>query len=297
MSSQPPDVPAQPPISRKFVLEFTKMSGAGNDFIVIDNRFYRFTSEELSLMAARFCPRRMGVGADGLLALGLADQDDVDYRMSYYNADGSLGTMCGNGARCLARFAWDAGIRQHPLVFSSDAGIYRAEILKDGGVRLFVPPPASYQPMNSLESDHAFAAKACHYIWTGTEHLVVFVDDAEQTDVETLGPRLRRDDALGATGANVNFVEIQELGGDGESARLRVRTFEKGVEAETLACGTGSIASSLTAALSGRSEASRFEVSMPGGMLVVGFGGSAESPENLYLEGPADVVYRGNVEL
>ena len=297
MSSQPPDVPAQPPISRKFVLEFTKMSGAGNDFIVIDNRFYRFTPEELSRMAARFCPRRRGVGADGLLALGPADEGGVDYRMTYFNADGSLGTMCGNGARCLARFAWDAGIQGHPLEFSSDAGIYHAEILEDGSVRLFVPPPASYRPMNTLESDHPFAAKACHYIWTGTEHLVVFVDNTEQTDVETLGPRLRRDDALGAMGANVNFVEIQDIGGSGNSAKLRVRTFEKGVEAETLACGTGSIASSLTAALSGRSEASRFEVSMPGGVLVVGFEGPAESPEDLYLEGPADVVYRGNLEL
>lgn len=279
------------------MLEFTKMSGAGNDFIVIDNRFYRFTSEELSRMAARFCPRRRGVGADGLLALGQADQDGVNYRMAYYNADGSLGTMCGNGARCLARFAWDAGMQERPLTFSSDAGVYRAEVLDNGSVRLFVPPPQSYQAAPALTSDHPYAGDACHYLWTGTEHLVVFVDDVDQADVATMGPRLRRDPGLGEHGANVNFAQVLEEGPSGEVARLRVRTFEKGVEAETLACGTGSIASSLTAALSGRSDASRFEVSMPGGMLVVGFEGSAESPENLYLEGPADVVYRGNLEL
>jgi len=297
MSSQTPGQPAQPPISRKFVLEFTKMSGAGNDFIVIDNRFYRFGGDELSRMAARFCPRRTGVGADGLLALGQADREEVDYRMAYYNADGSLGTMCGNGARCLARFAWDAGIQKKPLEFSSDAGLYRAEVLGDGAVRLFVPPPQSYQADPVLSSDHPFTGDACHYLWTGTEHLVVFVDDVERTDVAAIGPLLRRDAGLGENGANVNFVQIEDSGAGGEVARLRVRTFEKGVEAETLACGTGSIASSMTAALSGRSAATRFKVSMPGGVLVVGFEGTANAPENLYLEGPADVIFRGNLEL
>ncbi len=292
-----PDRSAPPPIARKFVLEFTKMSGAGNDFIVIDNRFYRFGAGELSEMAARFCPRRTGVGADGLLALGMPDQEGVDYRMAYYNADGSLGTMCGNGARCLVRFAWDAGIQGHPLVFSSDAGVYRADVRGDASVRLFVPPPRSFEPGIELMSDHPYPREACNYLWTGTEHLVVFVEDAAETDVETIGALLRRDAALGQTGANVNFVCVEEEGGNGQVARLRVRTFEKGVEAETLACGTGAIASSMTAALSGRSEATRYEVNMPGGRLFIGFEGAPQEPENLYLEGPAEVIYRGNLEL
>lgn len=297
MSSPKPDMPAATPISRKFVLEFTKMSGAGNDFIVIDNRFYRFSGSELSEMASRFSPRRTGVGADGLLALQVSDGEGVDYRMAYYNADGSLGTMCGNGARCLARFAWDAGIQRETLTFSSDAGQYEALILEDGGIRLFVPPPLAFRPSMKLASAHAFPDAQCHYLWTGTEHLVVFVDDVNAVDLGSVGPGLRSDPALGEAGANVNFVEVVETGSLGAAARLRVRTFEKGVEAETLACGTGSIASSMVTALTGGSDARRFEVSMPGGILAVGFEGSAGSPENLYLEGPAENIYRGSLEL
>lgn len=287
----------EPPVVRKFVLEFTKMSGAGNDFIVIDNRFYRFSAEELSTMAQRFCARRTGVGADGLLALQVADRDDVAYRMAYYNADGSLGTMCGNGARCLALFAHLAGLNADPLAFSSDAGDYRASVLDGETVRLFVPSPRSFRPSFPIESDVDLASDRCHYLWTGTEHLVVFVDDVSTTDVEGTGPVLRRDPALGENGANVNFVEVMDEGGDGAPARLRVRTFEKGVEAETLACGTGSIASSMVSALTGRSSARRFEVSMPGGVLAVGFEGAASETQELYLEGPATIVYRGSLEL
>jgi len=273
------------------------MSGAGNDFIVIDNRFYRFSASELSSMASRFCPRRTGVGADGLLALQVPDSDGVDYRMAYYNADGSLGTMCGNGARCLARFAWDAGIQRESLTFSSDAGVYSAHVLEGGAIRLFVPAPKSFRPAMDLESSHPFSNDQCHYLWTGTEHLVVFVDEVNDLDVGGLGPVLRSDPALGGAGANVNFVQVDEAGSDTVDARLNVRTFEKGVEAETLACGTGSIASSMVTALTGKSDAHRFEVSMPGGVLAVGFEGSAESPENLYLEGPAEAICRGSLEL
>lgn len=287
----------EPPISRKFVLEFTKMSGAGNDFIVIDNRFYRFSGEELSTMASRFCPRRTGVGADGLLALQVADSDEVDYRMAYYNADGSLGTMCGNGARCLARFAHEAHAGGRNLTFSSDAGVYRADILDSGLVRLFVPSPARFKPDMQLKGETPSHIESCHYLWTGTEHLVAFLQDVQSFDVTGAGPGMRSDETLGAAGANVNFVEVVDAGGEDTAARLRVRTFEKGVEAETLACGTGSIASSLVTALTGRSAASRFEVDMPGGLLSVGFEGSAEDPRDLYLEGPAETIYRGHLEL
>ena len=293
-ASSNPNGPIQ---ARKFVLEFTKMSGAGNDFIVIDNRFYRFSPEELSTMAARWCPRRTGVGADGLLALGRIEEEGTHYRMRYYNADGSLGTMCGNGARCLARFARDAGLEGHPLIFSSDAGIYRAVVLEDDRVRLFVPEPQRFNPNQTLEVDHPFGTDNCHFLWTGTEHLVVFVDDVSRVDVAAWGPQMRRDPALGGEGANVNFVALTHRGSTESPASLDVRTFEKGVEAETLACGTGSIASSLVSALSGRSGASRFDVHMPGGVLSVGFDGTPESPVDLYLEGAADVIYRGSLEM
>jgi diaminopimelate epimerase len=286
-----------PRAARKFVLEFTKMSGAGNDFIVIDNRFYRFSPAELSTMAARWCPRRTGVGADGLLSLDPAEGTEDHYRMRYYNADGSLGTMCGNGARCLARYARDAGISGEPLIFTSDAGTYRASVQEGAPVHLFVPAPRHFDAQPSLETAHPFGRDRCHFVWTGTEHLVVFVDDVVGLEISHWGPLLRRDGGLGSPGANVNFVTLEDAGSAATSARLRVRTFEKGVEAETLACGTGSIASSMVAALTGRSEERHFDVHMPGGVLGVGFSGPPDAPEALYLEGPADVIYRGSLEL
>lgn len=248
-------------------------------------------------MAARWCPRRTGVGADGLLSLDPPEGSQDDYRMRYYNADGSLGTMCGNGARCLARYARDAGITGEPLIFTSDAGLYRASVPEDGPVRLFVPVPKAFDPAPRLQTDHPFGGDSCAYLWTGTEHLVVFVDEVSRVEVDRWGPQLRRDGGLGPNGANVNFVALEDRGSSDVAARLRVRTFEKGVEAETLACGTGSIASSLVTALTGRSTARHFEVHMPGGVLGVGFSGEPNDPADLYLEGPADVIYRGSLEL
>ncbi len=279
-------IPAQ-----KFVLEFTKMSGAGNDFIVIDNRFYAFTSDELSGFASRFCRRREGVGADGLLALSNAASAEADYRMTYFNADGSVGTMCGNGARCLARFARDAGLESEPLFFDSDAGLYRASVAELGDVRLYVPAPRNFKSVVQLSNPLPDGSKKAHYLWTGTEHVVVFVDDVSSVDVVRLGRAIRHDEILGPEGANVNFVEQQDAG------NLKVRTFEKGVEDETLACGTGSIASSIVAALTARSDSKQFAVHMRGGTLEIGFEGNADAPENLYLQGAADVIYRGSLEL
>ncbi len=182
-------------IKRKLVLEFTKMNGNGNDFIVIDNRFYNFTADELSDLARRFCPRRTGIGADGLLAFMLPDDERYDYRMKYYNADGSLGTMCGNGARCLARFARNAGISSSEMQFESDAGVYKAFVPaeEEGPVRIYVQPPQHLDLNKALETETDDPA---HFIWTGTEHLVCFVDDAKSAPVGQMGPVLRNDAAL-----------------------------------------------------------------------------------------------------
>ena len=282
----------------KLVVEFTKMNGAGNDFIVVDNRFYNFSDEELSSLARRFCPRRTGVGADGLLAFARPRDDAHHYRMRYLNADGSVGTMCGNGARCLARFARTAGLTQEALVFETDAGVFRALVPHDAAapVRLYVDPPRHWQPDHPLDADTDAMAGAVHTIWTGTEHAVCFVSSSADAPVGTWGPVLRQDPALAPTGANVNFVEIDEEG-EGGVARLRVRTYEKGVEAETLACGTGAMASALAARLLGRIGSETVEVEMPGGTLTVGFRLDGEAVSKLYLEGPAVTVFRGTLEV
>ncbi|MBT3449039.1 MAG: diaminopimelate epimerase [Bacteroidetes Order II. Incertae sedis bacterium] len=278
--------------SRKLIVEFTKMSGAGNDFIVIDNRFYNFSRDELSEMAKNLCRRRISLGADGILALCNPDTEGASFRMMYYNADGSLGTMCGNGARCLARFAREAGLMEEPLVFDSDAGLYAASVGEDASlVRLFVPAPKGYVENIPLDGDLPNGSTEAHYIWTGTQHLVIPVEDVSMLNLTHLGPRLRADAGLGEEGANVNFVEQT---GD---ATFHVRTFEKGVEAETLACGTGSIASALVSHRTGKTRAQEISVRMPGGELKVGFEGPSSDPQKLYLEGAADLVYRGTLEL
>jgi diaminopimelate epimerase len=279
------------------VVPFTKMHGAGNDFLVLDNRFLHFSHDELADLARRFCPRHFGVGADGVLALSPPDDDSAeghDYRMDFVNPDGSRAGMCGNGARCLARFARAAGLASDPLVFGSDDGVYRASVPDDPGadVRLFVPPPKRFDAKRALE-----AGGTVPYIWTGTHHTVVFVRDADSANVARVAPRIRHDAALAPEGANVNFVEILSE----EPARVKVRTFEKGVEAETLACGTGALAAALVPRLMGRVGGDVVEVEARGGTLRVGFRLEGEEAQpavrDLWLEGPAVTVFQGTLEL
>ena len=282
-------------MQRQLVVEFSKMNGAGNDFIVIDNRFFNFSDEELAALAWRYCPRRTGIGADGLLALARPRQDDHHFRMRYVNADGSLGTMCGNGARCLARFARQGGIQGAPLVFETDAGVYQATAPHDEGlpVRLFVHAPERWQQGVALAARPPDLASAVHYLWTGTEHLLCPVEDVESVPVERWGPALRRDPALPPPGANVDFVDVRDPGGEDAPSVLRVRTFEKGVEAETLACGTGALAAAVGMRLLDRIASETVQVEMPGGTLGVGFRLEDGAVRDLYLEGPAVSVYRG----
>ena len=273
------------------IVPFTKMNGAGNDFVVLDNRFLRFSVDELAEIARRVCPRRTGVGADGLLAL---DSDETaDFRMRYRNADGSLGTMCGNGARCLARFAARAGLGREEdgatlLDFETDGGRYRARVDAQT-VTLDVPPPRAFAASPAVS-----ALGEVFSIWTGTEHAVVFVDDVDAAPVREEGERLRHDPAFAPTGTNVDFVE--RAGGGNGTGRVRVRTFEKGVEAETLACGTGAVASAIVARLAGGLDADEIAVEMPGGTLGVSFALREGEVQDLRLSGPAETVYEGTLE-
>ena len=323
MSTPPPAPPGRPAL----VVPFTKMDGAGNDFVVLDNRFLRFTDDELAALARQACPRRSGVGADGLLALDDADEDGAHFRMRYRNADGSLATMCGNGARCLARFAARAGLgtpaegtpneggaaEGEPagggavaVAFDTDAGRVRAEVpaphAASGEVTLAMPPPRDFAP-TGLRDGPTPKSSRVYRIWTGTEHAVVFVPDVAREDVAATGGRLRWDGAFRPAGANVDFVQI--AGAD----RLVVRTFEKGVEAETLACGTGALAAALVARLAdptGRPAPDephapgagrhRVAVEMPGGTLTVAFRLDGGEVSDLSLAGPATTVFEGTLE-
>ena len=279
-------------MARPTTVEFTKMHGAGNDFLVLDNRSYGFEDDALSALAATWCPRRYGVGADGLLALNAPEDGAVDFRMRYVNADGSWATMCGNGARCLARFATAVGAAEGRMAFETDAGRYHAELQDDDRVRLFVPPATRTALNITLAEPLPEGLDAVHFTHTGTEHLVAFVRDLDAVPVETWGRRLRRDPTLAPAGANVNFV----AGPDGDDRIVRVRTYEKGVEAETLACGTGVLAAAELAEQTGRVRGTPITVEAQGGTLQVGTATTSEG-EQRYLEGPVVTVFHGTLSL
>ena len=273
---------------KRLVVEFTKMHGAGNDFIVIDNRFYHFSPEEQQEIARRWCSRTEGIGADGLLAYEAPDDEEHHYRMRYTNADGSRATMCANGARCLARYARDSGIGAEIMAFESDDGLYRVSVTDNEQVRLFLPPPKKYQEQVALSEATVCGPYA--FIWTGTEHVVCFVDDVAAAPVAEEGSAVRGDTALAPNGTNVNFAEVR---GDA----LHVRTYEKGVEAETRACGTGAVAAALVARFTGRVSAAEIPVHMAGGTLLVGAAIEVDNEAHeVYLEGPAVKVFRGTIE-
>lgn len=282
-------------MSKGLVLEFTKMHGAGNDFIVIDNRFFRFSAAELSDLAARYCPRRLGIGADGLLALDLAGSNEVDYRMRYFNADGSHGEMCGNGARCLAAYARESGVSSQPLSFVTDAGPYRAFVKTDGPhvqVRLILPGSQDVTPnFVSLEVSPEVSLDLTFMV-TGVPHAVWFGDHIDRIPIETWGSAVRYDSCFENTsGTNVDFAEVLER--DGEAV-MRVRTYERGVEAETLSCGTGAVSALVAAYESGRITQRSATIRMAGGDLQVGY---VEGANEMFLEGPVAFAYRGTVTL
>ncbi len=264
------------------------MSGAGNDFLVLDNRFYAFTADELSSIARRFCRRRISIGADGILALSNASVPDADIRMLYFNADGSRGTMCGNGARCLIAYAFEAGIGASGRIsMQTDADIYVGSRVGDD-IKISLPPDANYKQDVVVEN----AEYTFDYIWTGTEHAVCFVDDVSTVDVAEIGRRIRSHPSLGEMGANVDFVEANP-----DTGVLHVRTFEKGVECETLACGTGAVASALVSIRRGYITSDVVAVEMAGGTLRVGVVTHEGVPTPTFLQGPATFVYRGTFEL
>jgi diaminopimelate epimerase len=215
-------------------LPFVKMSGAGNDFVVIDNRALALslTTEQI----AHLCDRHFGIGADGLLAVEPAEQPDVDFRMRYYNADGGEAEMCGNGARCFARYV-------HPLRranaeqvrFLTPAGLITGEYVGDE-VRINLTAPIETQIHQ--RADFGWGEIEYHFMNTGVPHTIVYVLDVAQADVVNQGRAIRRSPIF-PKGTNVNFVQITDSG------KLVVRTYERGVEDETLACGTGVVASAL----------------------------------------------------
>ena len=270
---------------RDMVLQFTKMNGAGNDFILIDNREgkVRLSREQV----ARLCDRHRGVGADGLLLLIPCASGKADWAWEFYNSDGGSAEMCGNGARCFARFIQRLTGVTGQVTFETGAGIIGATF-EGSRVTVNLTEPKGLRLSEKVSLTHG--TEVVHSVDTGVPHAVVFVDDADRAMVQALGSELRYHPHFAPRGTNVNFV--QRLG----PGAIRVRTYERGVEGETLACGTGVTAAALIAASIHR-FASPVSVQVQGGdKLEVAFTGANGEFKEVRLKGPAEFVFEGQVE-
>lgn len=266
-------------------LPFTKMHGAGNDFVMMDNRNGQVCLNISQI--AWLCDRHRGVGADGLLLVEPPMQN-ADFRMRYYNSDGREAEMCGNGTRCFIRYAQRiSGIQSKILSFETPAGVIRGIILDDH-VEIQMSNPTHYRPPTTLQLEGG--PEEVYFINTGVPHAVVFVDQVENIHVNRRGAELRHHSTFAPHGTNVNFVQILAPN------HLRIRTYERGVEAETLACGTGIVASAL---LHHQRSAvhSPLHVTVQGGdTLQVSFENSPNF-RNVRMLGPAAFVFDGQIEI
>ncbi len=266
-------------------LHFMKMNGAGNDFVMLDNRAGDLQLQRSQI--AQLCDRHRGIGADGVLILE-PPANGADFRMRYYNADGGEAEMCGNGARCFARYADRVTGKRDSVSFETPAGVIAASLAGEA-VTLQMSEPEDLR-MN-LQIFANGQDVHCHYVDSGVPHVVVPVDRIANVAVRELGAAIRRHEDFAPRGTNVNFLERR---GD---AQIAIRTYERGVEDETLACGTGVVASALIFAALQNLEGPIAVHVRGGDELHVGFRREGERFTNVTLTGPADFVFEGTVDL
>jgi len=267
------------------MLRFTKMNGAGNDFVLIDNRLGNINLKRN--LIARLCDRHRGIGADGILLLEKA-QNRADFRMRYFNADGGEAEMCGNGARCFARFANKVAGARGKISFETPAGVISADLTRDL-VTLQMTEPTDLRlnvPLRVADEN-----KNIHFINSGVPHVVIPVGQVDDVNVRREGAAIRRHEMFSPKGANINFIEKRG------ASKISIRTYERGVEDETLACGTGVVASALIFAAT-EDVNGPIEVLVRGGNeLQVGFENTGMQFKNVTLTGPADFVFEGTIDI
>lgn len=270
------------------MLRFTKMNGAGNDFVMLDNRAgnVQLSREQI----ARICDRHRGVGADGILLIEPASRNggSADFRMRYYNADGGEAEMCGNGARCFARFAHEVAGAGKRISFETPAGLIGAELVGDL-VRLNMSDPVDLRLNISLEVDGEDVS--VHFVNSGVPHVVIPVSRLDVVQVRERGAAIRHHEMFSPKGANVNFVEKR----DGK--RIAIRTYERGVEDETLACGTGVVASAIIFATTEKVDGPIAVLVRGGDELSVDFQRDGERFSKVTLTGPAEFVFEGTIDV
>jgi diaminopimelate epimerase len=271
-------------------IHFYKMTGTGNDFILIDNRKRIIDSDNCQDFIRRICRHKLSVGADGVILI--ENDSEVDFRWRFFNSDGSEPEMCGNGSRCAARFAYLTGIVDNPrMAFRTKAGIIKAE-LWDTKVKVQMPVPHSLK--KDIEIDVDGLSFSLDFINSGVPHAICFMKDEkelEEADVQHWGHALRFHQCFQPEGANIDFVWIRN------DRQIMVRTYERGVEGETLACGTGCIASVLLSAIRNQ-MASPVEVLVRSGELLTIYFQSApdqQIPQDVYLEGEARIAYEADL--
>ncbi|MBP6040509.1 MAG: diaminopimelate epimerase [Flavobacterium sp.] len=258
-------------------LEFYKYQGTGNDFVMIDNRSNFFPKENTQLVA-HICDRRFGIGADGLILL---DNDtDTDFRMVYYNSDGNLSSMCGNGGRCLVAFAKKLNIIQNETTFIATDGLHYATVADDGVVSL-----------QMIDVEEIKSTSEYSFLNTGSPHHVQLVADLEHYNVKENGAAIRYGALYGKPGSNVNFVKKID------ATTFALRTYERGVEDETLACGTGATAVAIAMNAIGQTDLNTININVEGGKLAVSFDKNNGKYSNVFLKGPAEFVFKGTIEL
>lgn len=275
-------------------MSITVMSGSGNDFVVIDHRQPWLDEDRIPEFARAVCRRRISVGADGLILIEAASRPDVDFRWRYFNADGSVGEMCGNGAMCGARFAVDRGIAPHSCRFETDAGIVHAQVGNGERPRVSIQIPSVVAPAESEPIVVGVDSWQTTRLVVGVPHTVTFISDVDAWDDRTFddwGRAMRYHPAYAPAGTNVNLAHHVD------DHTLRMRTWERGVEAETLACGTGAVASSIVAARMGLVSTPVQVVVSSGEVLHVTFRDTGQMIEDIEIAGYPRTVITGEVSV
>jgi diaminopimelate epimerase len=256
---------------------FYKYQGTGNDFIMLDNRLLTFPKKDIQLIE-QLCDRRFGIGADGLILL--ESHTNYDFKMVYFNSDGNESSMCGNGGRCLVAFAKQLGIIEASAEFEAVDGYHYAEISTDELVSL-----------QMKEVDNIKVHQNYSFLNTGSPHHVQIVSDLKTLDVKLEGSKIRYSELYGADGSNVNFVHQID------SKTFSVRTYERGVEDETLSCGTGATAVAIAMHHVGKTKSNSIDLQVEGGKLSVQFKENNGVYSDVFLVGPATFVFEGTIDL
>jgi diaminopimelate epimerase len=260
----------------KMKIEFYKYHGTGNDFVMIDNRNNDF--QKSKNVIEQLCDRRFGIGADGLILL--ENDTDTDFRMVYYNSDGNQSSMCGNGGRCLVAFAKKLQLIENTTTFIATDGLHHATIDENHLVSLQMKDVATIK----FTENYIF-------LDSGSPHHITMVDDLKALKIKDLGAKIRYSELYGAEGSNVNFVhQIAEN-------EFAIRTYERGVEDETLSCGTGATAVAIAMNANKKTNANSITIQVEGGTLEVSFIENNGKYNSVFLKGPATFVFKGTIEI